>query len=92
MTKIIELSTQELYEMVDKQDTIIIDARPVDAYNGWTLENEIRGGHIKSAKALPAKWTSYMDLIGDGLKKEGIDYLRLDGSTRKREDVVKKFK
>ena len=33
MTKINELSTAELTELVDKQDTIIVDARPVDAYN-----------------------------------------------------------
>ena len=63
MTKLIELSTNELVRLLDKKDTKIIDARPVDAYNGWKLENENRGGHIKGAKSLPVKWTNYMDWI-----------------------------
>jgi len=63
MTKIKELSTAGVLELVDNKNTIIIDARTVDAYNGWKLENEIRGGHIKGAKSLPLKWANYMDWI-----------------------------
>ncbi len=61
MTRIIELSTRELLKMLETEETKIIDTRPIDAYNGWKLENEIRGGHIKGAKSLPATWTKYMD-------------------------------
>ena len=41
----------------------IVDVRPVDAYNGWPMQNESRGGHIKGARSLPLKWTHYMDWI-----------------------------
>lgn len=41
----------------------IIDVRPVDAYNGWKLQNEPRGGHIPGAKSLSVKWADYMDWI-----------------------------
>jgi thiosulfate/3-mercaptopyruvate sulfurtransferase len=63
MTKLVELSTNELVKLLENKNTKIIDVRPVDAYNGWKLENEARGGHIKGAKSLPVKWTNYMDWI-----------------------------
>ncbi len=43
--------------------TKIIDIRPIEAYNGWRLLNERRGGHIASAKCLPFKWHKYIDWI-----------------------------
>lgn len=58
-----EVSTLELKKLINSNNIKIIDARPVDAYNGWKLENETRGGHIKGAKSLPVKWTNYMDWI-----------------------------
>lgn len=63
MAKILELTTVELAELLENKNTKIIDARPVDAYNGWKLENETRGGHIKGARSLPLKWTNYLDWI-----------------------------
>ncbi len=58
-----EVFTLELMKLIDDKNTKIIDARPVDAYNGWRFENETRGGHIKNTKSLPVKWTKYMDWI-----------------------------
>jgi 3-mercaptopyruvate sulfurtransferase SseA len=58
-----EISTSELSFLTEDANTKIIDIRSVDAYNGWKLENEKRGGHIKGAKSLPAKWADYMDWI-----------------------------
>lgn len=63
MTKLNQISTAELVELNQNKNTKIIDVRPVDAYNGWELANEKRGGHIKGAKSLPLKWTNYMDWI-----------------------------
>ncbi len=57
------ISTQELLKVLDKKETKILDLRQIDAYNGWKLNNEKRGGHIKNAKSLPFKWTKYMDWI-----------------------------
>jgi len=58
-----ELSTGELVRLLENNNTKIIDVRSVDAYNGWKLNGESRGGHIKGAKSLPEKWMKYMDWI-----------------------------
>ncbi len=58
-----ELSTGELVELLENSNIKVIDIRPVEAYNGWKLNGETRGGHIKGAKSLPEKWTKYMDWI-----------------------------
>ncbi|MEJ2589767.1 MAG: rhodanese-like domain-containing protein [Deltaproteobacteria bacterium] len=52
-----EISTKRLEKVIDSESHRIFDVRPVDAYNGWTLEGERRGGHIRGAKALPVSWT-----------------------------------
>ncbi|WP_430814215.1 rhodanese-like domain-containing protein [Carboxylicivirga sp. RSCT41] len=58
-----EITTKELSELLTEPTIHIIDVREADAYNGWKLNNEQRGGHIKGAKSLPLKWTSYIDWI-----------------------------
>ena len=58
-----EISTGQLKDLLGKPAIKIIDARPVEAYNGWVLKNEPRGGHIKGAKSLPEKWLKYLDWI-----------------------------
>lgn len=63
MSVINELTTNEVVDLVEDKGVKIIDVRSPDAYNGWKLENESRGGHIKGAKSLPAKWAGYMDWI-----------------------------
>jgi thiosulfate/3-mercaptopyruvate sulfurtransferase len=57
------ISTHELQHMMLSDNTKLIDLRPVDAYNGWKLEGEARGGHIRGAISLPRKWSSYIDWI-----------------------------
>ncbi|WP_397546987.1 rhodanese-like domain-containing protein [Rhodothermus marinus] len=56
------LDTEALLEL-QAQRARLIDVRPIDAYNGWCLRGEPRGGHIPGAKALPAKWADYLDWI-----------------------------
>lgn len=68
-----EITTKELITLIVApqspsfrgvvETSILIDVRPVDAYNGWQLQNEEREGHIKGAKSLPSKWIKYMDWI-----------------------------
>ena len=58
-----EISTEEVFQLLGKPETKIIDIRPIDAYNGWCLQNESRCGHIKGAKSLRAKWFEYIDWI-----------------------------
>lgn len=57
------ISTYELFDNLPNQNLQLIDVRPVEAYNGWKLEGELRGGHIKGARCLPYKWLNYIDWI-----------------------------
>jgi thiosulfate/3-mercaptopyruvate sulfurtransferase len=63
MNKYPSITTLELKELISKPEVSIVDVREADAYNGWKLNNETRGGHIKGAKSLPVKWAKYMDWI-----------------------------
>ena len=63
MVEYTEISADELLNRLENPETKIIDIRSVDAYNGWKERNEKRGGHIKGAKSLPAKWAKYIDWI-----------------------------
>lgn len=56
-----EIFTKELLDRLEDENLSIIDVRPIDAYNGWKLQKESRGGHIKGARSLPAKWADYID-------------------------------
>ncbi len=69
--KIKDFTTEEMLVLSKSNDNIIVDARQVDAYNGWKLQNEKRGGHIQGAKSLPFKWTKYMDWI-EIVRSKGI--------------------
>jgi len=62
-TVIKTISTSELIALLKSKNAKIIDVRPVEAYNGWQLKHEKRGGHIAGAKSLPAKWLNYIDWI-----------------------------
>lgn len=65
-----QITTNELLNKINDSSSKIIDVRPVDAYNGWQLKNEKRGGHIQIAKSLPFKWTNYIDWIEMVRKKQ----------------------
>ena len=69
--KLYRVSTKELIPIIKNKKALIIDVRPVDAYNGWILQGEARGGHIKGAKSLPLKWTKYIDWI-EIVRSKGI--------------------
>jgi 3-mercaptopyruvate sulfurtransferase SseA len=58
-----EFSTAELKNLVENTNAKIIDVRRVEAYNGWKLHNEPRGGHIKGAKSVASAWANYIDWI-----------------------------
>lgn len=64
------ITTQELIDLIQTTGVRLVDVRPVEAYNGWTLNNEKRGGHIRGAKSLPARWLQYIDWIEMVRKKQ----------------------
>jgi thiosulfate/3-mercaptopyruvate sulfurtransferase len=52
-----EISTRDLAAGLTDSDFVILDVRPIAAYNGWSLRGEPRGGHIRGAIAFPLRWT-----------------------------------
>lgn len=58
-----EFSANALVPYLDQPESIILDIRPIAAYNGWALQGEPRGGHIPGAKSIPLPWTHYMDWV-----------------------------
>ena len=66
------VSTDELRGLLDDPRLQLVDVRPIDAYNGWRLRGEARGGHIGGARTLPAKWADYVDWI-EIVRAKGID-------------------
>jgi thiosulfate/3-mercaptopyruvate sulfurtransferase len=48
-----QITAKELYQSLNSDNPVLLDIRPIAAYNGWALDNEPRGGHIRGAKAFP---------------------------------------
>jgi len=38
------------------RDEIVVDVRPLFAYNGWRRPGAVRGGHVPGAVAFPSSW------------------------------------
>jgi len=74
-SKITDISTKKLIECMQDRKYNLIDIRPVAAYNGWKLKQELRGGHIPGAKSIPLRWTRYMDWV-EVLEEKGITFDR----------------
>lgn len=88
------LTTPELRAQLADPRTQLIDVRPSDAYNGWRLHGETRGGHIPGARTLPFKWSTYLDWI-EIVRAKGIqpgDPVVLYGhDERETEEVARLF-
>lgn len=65
------INTKQFRELLSAKKTNIIDVRSADAYNGWPLQGELRGGHIIGARSIPAKWLKYIDWI-EIVRRKGI--------------------
>ncbi len=50
------ITTLKLEELIYTDDIFLLDVRPSAAFNGWTLRNENRGGHIPGAISFPLSW------------------------------------
>ncbi|QEK12918.1 thiosulfate sulfurtransferase [Crassaminicella thermophila] len=69
------ISTKELSEKLGSPEFVVVDVRSEAQYNGWKLEGEVRGGHIRGAVDFPLSWTN-------DLKKEDLkDLLESKGIT-----------
>ncbi len=54
-----EIQTDQLADALGDPLTRLVDLRPVEAFNGWALGGEPRGGHIDGAISFPFAWTHY---------------------------------
>ena len=57
----VTIQTEELRDRVGDPDLVIVDVRPLAAYNGWRFGDAERGGHIPGAAAFPLAWLSSVD-------------------------------
>src|SRR5581483_11222444 len=55
------VSTAEVRARLGEAGLCVVDARPLPAYNGWTVDGDARGGHVPGAVAFPAEWLSRLD-------------------------------
>ncbi len=51
-----EVDADTLAAHVSDEDRVLIDVRPLAAYNGWRLRDEPRGGHLPNSRSLPLAW------------------------------------
>jgi 3-mercaptopyruvate sulfurtransferase SseA len=67
-------SIRDLAEARNRSTDIVIDVRPMAAYNGWALRKESRGGHIAGAIPFPMAWSVDLDHahLMAALKSKGI--------------------
>ena len=49
-------SISDLIQAQSHSTDVIVDVRPMAAYNGWILGQESRGGHIPGSVPFPASW------------------------------------
>src|SRR5687768_15702990 len=55
------IDTDALRDLLDDPTTVVVDVRPLAAFNGWRLDGEPRGGHIPGATSFPAAWLLSID-------------------------------
>ena len=67
------IDAPQLSHQLNSSQYTLVDARSPDAFNGWTLQGETRGGHIPGAKLLSADWIN-RDLpeLDTAYKRTGI--------------------
>jgi thiosulfate/3-mercaptopyruvate sulfurtransferase len=55
------ISPADLAARLHERGLVVVDARPLAAYNGWRLAGEARGGHIPGAVVFPASWLANIE-------------------------------
>lgn len=58
-----EITTKDLTSYLSLSKGKIMDIRPIEAFNGWRLNDEKRGGHLPGAKSVPYAWTQFIDWV-----------------------------
>ncbi len=66
------IATDALARALHDPDTRLVDLRPVEAFNGWPLAGEPRGGHVAGAVSFPFEWTRYRLEVHELLRQKDI--------------------
>jgi thiosulfate/3-mercaptopyruvate sulfurtransferase len=68
------MAIEELHERLADPGLVVVDTRPLHAYNGWCIDGATRGGHIPGAIAFPGEWEPLLDDadLGDVLVTKGV--------------------
>ena len=56
--KFLTASFADVVDAMERSNDVIVDIRPMAAYNGWPLRHEVRGGHIAGAVPFSVSWFS----------------------------------
>ena len=67
------MTTAELRERLQDPKVVVVDTRPLNAFNGWRVDGAARGGHLPGAVAFPSSWARLLDDadLGDILIAKG---------------------
>lgn len=57
----VTITTEDLKTALELETTVVVDARPIAGFNGWTLGEEARGGHVMGATSFDANWISQFE-------------------------------
>ncbi len=55
------VNTADLEDLLEQPEVVVVDTRSTYAFNGWTLNNEARGGHIKGATVFSTSWLNNLE-------------------------------
>ncbi len=71
------ISTKDLKDKIGSKDWVVVDTRMNDAFNGWKLDQVVRGGHITGATDFSANWLKSEDkdkdtILAQALKTKNI--------------------
>ncbi|PJE78359.1 Thiosulfate sulfurtransferase YnjE [invertebrate metagenome] len=86
------IDVRQFVQLKHTSHPVVIDARNPDAFNGWAMDNENRGGHIPEARLLSADWI-VRDLsdLNTAYKRTGItseDLVVIYGYNKKQSIIV----
>jgi 3-mercaptopyruvate sulfurtransferase SseA len=68
------ISIEDLAGSIDRENNVVVDVRPMAAFNGWRLRQESRGGHMAGAVPFPLSWMDLLDpaVMVEFLQNRGI--------------------
>ncbi|HEX3427748.1 MAG TPA: rhodanese-like domain-containing protein [Candidatus Limnocylindrales bacterium] len=55
------IDTADLATRLGDPGLVVVDVRPLSAYDGWRVGDEPRGGHVPGAVSFPAAWLTSVD-------------------------------